>query len=104
MKALVTGATGFVGKKLARSLVNNGHSVSVLTRDTESARKRLPLTCEFHKWEPELYPPSSQAFDGVDAVIHLAGENIADGRWTSKRKNSIKKFNLLSRIVTGSNS
>ncbi len=57
MKVLVTGATGFVGKKLARSLVNNRHSVSVLTRDTESARKRLPLTCEFHKWEPE--PPAS---------------------------------------------
>ena len=90
MKVLVTGATGFVGKKLARSLVNNGHSVSVLTRDTESARKRLPLTCEFHKWEPSLYPPSSQAFDEADAVIHLAGENIADGRWTSKKKNQLK--------------
>jgi len=96
MKVLVTGATGFVGKKLARSLVNNGHSVSVLTRDTESARKRLPLTCEFHKWEPSLYPPSSQAFDEADAVIHLAGENIADGRWTSKKKKSIKNSRVLS--------
>ena len=96
MKILITGATGFVGKRLVRALINLGHKVSVLTRDTESARKRLPLICTFYKWEPELYPPSSQSFDGVDAVIHLAGENIADGRWTSKRKNLIKNSRVLS--------
>ena len=86
MNVLVTGATGFVGKKLVRKLVSLGHKVSILTRDTESAQKRLPLICDFHRWEPELYPPSSQAFNGVDAVVHLAGENIADGHWSKERK------------------
>ena len=42
MKVLVTGATGFVGKKLVSQLINRGHKVSILTRDTEIARKRLP--------------------------------------------------------------
>ena len=72
MKILVTGATGFVGKVLARKLVSLGHKVSVLTRDIESAQKRLPLLCEFHKWEPELYPPSSQAFEDVDTQLNLS--------------------------------
>ena len=96
MKILITGATGFVGKILVRKLISIGHKVSVLTRDIESSRKRLPLLCEFFKWEPELYPPSSQAFEQVDAVIHLAGENIADSRWTRKKKNSIKNSRVLS--------
>ena len=96
MKVLVTGATGFVGKRLVRRLVSLGHRVSILTRDTEIARKRLPLICDFHKWEPELYPPSSQAFNEVDAVVHLAGENIADGRWSESRKNKIKDSRVLS--------
>ena len=96
MKVLVTGATGFVGKKLVSELVKRNHKVSILTRDIESARKRLPMNFEFHKWEPELYPPSSQAFDGVNAVIHLAGENIADGRWSKSRKNKIKDSRVLS--------
>ena len=38
MKVLVTGATGFVGKKLVSQLINRGHKVSILTRDTEIAR------------------------------------------------------------------
>ena len=86
MKVLVTGATGFVGKKLASELVKRGHTVSILTRDRQSARKRMPVECEINQWEPELYPPKSDCFEGVDAVIHLAGENIADGRWSKSRK------------------
>ena len=83
MKVLVTGATGFVGKKLAIELVKRGHTVSILTRDRQSARKRMPVECGIYQWEPELYPPTSDCFEGVDAVIHLAGANqrhLAGGR------------------------
>ena len=96
MKVLVTGATGFIGKRLVRKLISLGHKVSILTRDKESAQIRLPLICDFHRWEPELYPPSSQAFNGVDAVVHLAGEIIADGRWSKERKKLIKDSRILS--------
>ena len=96
MKILVTGATGFVGKKLVSELVNRGHKVSILSRDSKSAQRRMPIECEIHRWEPELYPPPSQAFDDVNAVIHLAGANIADGRWTSSRKKSIRDSRVLS--------
>ena len=96
MKVLVTGATGFVGKKLASELVKRGHTVSILTRDRQSARKRMPVECGIYQWEPELYPPKSDCFEGVDAVIHLAGANIAHGRWSESRKNSIKDSRVLS--------
>ena len=95
MKVLVTGATGFVGKKLVSELVNRNYKVSILTRNLENARRRLPIECQIHRWEPELYPPSTQAFEGVNAVIHLAGANIADGRWTTSRKKSIKNSRVL---------
>ena len=96
MKVLITGATGFVGKKLVSELASRSHKVSVLTRDLENARRRLPIDCEIHRWEPELYPPSSQAFSDVNAVIHLAGSNIASGRWTASRKKSIHNSRILS--------
>ena len=43
MKILVTGATGFVGKKLVSELVNRGHKVSILSRDSKSAQRRMPI-------------------------------------------------------------
>ena len=96
MKILITGATGFVGEKLVMALVSRKHKVSVLTRDPDNAQKRLSIDCDIHRWEPELYPPSSQEFSNVDAVIHLAGSNIASGRWTAARKKSIRESRVLS--------
>ena len=96
MKVLVTGATGFIGKKLVGQLISRGHDVSILTRDAEGASQRLPVNCEVYEWRPELYPPTFEAFKEVNAVIHLAGENIADGRWTESRKKSIKDSRVLS--------
>ena len=96
MKILITGATGFVGEKLVMALVSRSHKVSILTRDPENAQKRLPIDCDIHRWEPELYPPSSQEFSNMDAVIHLAGSNIASGCWTTARKKSIRESRILS--------
>ncbi len=96
MKVLVTGATGFVGNALLIALKNKGHEIAVLTRNADDAGFRLPVLCEVYSWNPDLEPPTSTAFDGVDAVIHLAGENIAGGRWTKRRKQRIHLSRLLS--------
>ncbi|SVA42368.1 uncharacterized protein METZ01_LOCUS95222, partial [marine metagenome] len=96
MKVLITGATGFIGKKLVGELIRRGHNVSILTRDSEGASQKLPVNCEVYQWQPELYPPKFEAFKEVNAVIHLAGESIADGRWTEPRKKSIKNSRVLS--------
>ena len=95
MKVLVAGATGFVGKKLVKDLKDKGHEIVVLTRNVDAARFRVPVYCEILAWDPiNRYLPTS-ALNGVDAVINLAGENIADGRWSSNRKKEITQSRVL---------
>ena len=68
----------------------------MLTRDIETAGVRLPIHCQVLQWEPEQGPPPAQAFDDVDAVVHLVGENISGGRWTNKRKRDIRESRIVS--------
>ncbi len=96
MKVMVTGATGFVGKVLIETLSQKGHEVSVLTRDPESARFKLPFHCDVQSWNLEDTALSSNALKGVDAVINLAGEGIAGGRWSETRKQEILQSRVLS--------
>jgi uncharacterized protein (TIGR01777 family) len=96
MKVLVTGATGFVGHFVLKELQSRGHDIAVLTRNSETAANRLPVDCEVHSWEPCSAPPTCAAFEGASAVIHLAGENIASGRWTKTRKRKILNSRVLS--------
>jgi hypothetical protein len=86
MRALVTGATGFIGRRLLERLENP----VVLSREPERAMKalakfRVAAVC----WDPMRGPPTADVFTGIDAVFHLAGEPIASGRWTKARKQRI---------------
>ena len=89
MDILVTGGTGFVGRALCRALSGNGHSVTVLTRHAEATSRQsgtdiTAVECNSRDggtWEKSL--------EGVDAIINLAGEPIAAGRWTEERKRLI---------------
>lgn len=96
MKILITGATGFIGKGLLGTLNEKGHEIIVLTRNPDSAKIYLPVHCEVVAWNPEqtALPPGS--LKGVDAVINLAGEGIADGRWSHDRKRKIIQSRVLS--------
>jgi uncharacterized protein (TIGR01777 family) len=96
MKILVTGATGFVGRSLLPLLRSQGHEVVVLTRDPKTAGVRLPIHCQVLQWNPEQGPPPAEAFENVDAVVHLAGENIAGGRWTDNHKHDIRESRIVS--------
>lgn len=89
MRALITGATGFIGRRLVERLPG----CVVLSRDPEAARRALG-DVEAHRWAPEQGPPPKESLDGVEAVFHLAGETVA-GRWTAERKRRI----LASRVV-----
>lgn len=96
MRALVTGATGFIGRRLVRRL---GTAV-VLTRDPERARATLG-DVEAHRWDPEAGPPAAAALDGVEAIFNLAGKPLAEGRFTTERKAQIRasRVDLTRRLV-----
>ncbi|MBX9769240.1 MAG: TIGR01777 family oxidoreductase [Bdellovibrionales bacterium] len=89
MKILLTGGTGLIGKKLGTRLVKAGHSVRVLTRKAHAARETCPFPAEFVESMGQGFP--AQMLEGVDAIIHLAGESVAAGRWTPSRKKKIRE-------------
>lgn len=82
MNILISGGTGFIGQALARHLQGAGHRISVLSR-RPSAPDATPSV--FH-WDPECLELDPRALAGIDAVVNLAGENLASGRWTRERK------------------
>ncbi len=80
MHVVVTGSTGLVGSALRSWLTTAGHQVTRLVRST-------PRHGEAEvQWNPETGSVAVPGLEGVDAVIHLAGENIATGRWTAAKK------------------
>ena len=85
MKLLVTGSGGFVGLPLVQALRADGHEVRRLVRDPARCRAG-----EAYLWDPERGEIDPSAFTGVEGVIHLAGENIASGRWTEARLSRIR--------------
>ncbi len=82
MKVLVTGASGLIGSALCDSLLARGDQVVGLSRDPER-RARASPAIDWHPWEPTLERPPAEAFDGVDGVVHLLGEPIAQ-RWSAE--------------------
>jgi uncharacterized protein (TIGR01777 family) len=87
MRALVTGATGFVGPYLLAHL----DRPLILSRDAARAREGLGgRAADIHECDLNTGPPSADALRGVDAVFHLAGESVAGGRWTKKKKKRIR--------------
>jgi uncharacterized protein (TIGR01777 family) len=91
MNVAITGATGFVGRRLAEQLLAAGHGVVALTRDRERAVPVVPARCRVVTWDPERGTLESGVLEGVDAVVNLAGAGVADGRWTTRRKESIRR-------------
>jgi len=87
MRALVTGATGFVGRRLLAKL----QQPVVLSRDASRAAKQLEkFNVRAFEWNPQEEPPPAAAFEGVDCIFHLAGDPVAEGRWTAKKKARIR--------------
>ncbi len=101
MNILVTGATGFIGSRLCSKLARAGHTVSALSRDAASAKRRVPDLSVAFSWDPVASPPPPEALVGVDAVANLIGERVA-GYWTRSKKAAIwqSRVDSTRRLVT----
>jgi len=85
MKVLVSGATGLIGTALTSELTSGGHSVVKLSRSRPSSEDTV-------RWEPDSSSLDASRLEGIDAVVHLAGEIIFSGpadRWTAAKKRRI---------------
>ncbi|HYM59145.1 MAG TPA: TIGR01777 family oxidoreductase [Solirubrobacteraceae bacterium] len=87
MRVTVTGATGLIGSRLIAGLKRRGADVTVLSRDP--GRARASLSVEAAAWDADREPAPAHALAGRDAVVHLAGEPVAQ-RWTSGAKERIR--------------
>ncbi len=85
MRCLVTGGTGFIGRHLIRRI----ERPVVLGRSLERIRQ-LPGNVTARQWDPDE-PVPSRLFEGVDTVIHLAGESVYRGRWNDAKKQRIRE-------------
>src|SRR5687768_11887367 len=101
MRVIITGGTGFIGSRLAKQLLDAGHEVIVLTRDT-SKRPTDLAAAQFVEWDVKTGKGWSQLIDASTAIVNLAGEPIEGGgfipkRWTAERRRRI----LESRVNAG---
>ena len=79
MRIAITGSSGLVGTAVAAALQGEGHDVVRLVRgDTRAAGTA--------RWDPATGQLDLDAVGAIDAVVHLAGENVAGGRWTKARR------------------
>jgi hypothetical protein len=91
MRVLITGATGTIGLALADALTARGDRVVALSRDPERGQRVLGDGVEVHAWpDPESSAPPAEALAGVDAVVNLLGEPVAQ-RWTDTAKQRIRE-------------
>src|SRR5271170_7210189 len=103
MRVAVTGASGLIGRALVQSLTARGDEVTVLTREPSTSRARLYRSPESASgepaqtqaqpqlvgWQPASEPAPAQALTGRDAIVHPAGEPVAQ-RWGERAKRAIR--------------
>jgi uncharacterized protein (TIGR01777 family) len=91
MKTVVAGGTGFLGRPLCARLAAEGHQVAVLTRSASAGRGVTHIA-----WTPDgTAGPWASVLAGADVVVNLAGEPIADRRWTRAQKERIRDSRIL---------
>ena len=83
---LISGGSGLIGRYLTTLLQTAGYQVSHLSRNAGNGR-----SAKVFMWNPEKRIIDPYSFEGIDFIIHLAGANIGEKRWTKKRKEEIMK-------------
>ncbi len=95
MNILVTGATGLIGSAVGQKLVRQGHTVRVLVRHPEAALASLAFPCEVFQWDDYTAEIPPESLRDVEGIIHLAGDPIAEGRWSAQKKQRIRDSRII---------
>lgn len=90
MRVVISGGTGLIGRALAADLLDKGHEVRILSRDPSRA-DGIPARAEMAEWDAVSPGTLAPLLEDAQAVVHLAGASIADGRWTDARKRLIRE-------------
>jgi uncharacterized protein len=88
MRVIITGGTGLIGSALTKSLTSDGHEVIILSRSPQPNTQQLSGVQQV-QWDAATANGWGHYADGADAIVNLAGEGIADGRWSEERKKRI---------------
>jgi uncharacterized protein (TIGR01777 family) len=99
MRILVTGGTGLLGNALGRRL-SRSHQLMVLSREGKAARSRITYPCEVIQWDAKS-ELSRKALEGVEGLVHLAGENIGAERWSEDRKKALRDSRVVPLEIIG---
>ncbi|MFP4367126.1 MAG: TIGR01777 family oxidoreductase [Bacteroidales bacterium] len=83
-KILITGGSGLIGQELSKKLLQKGYEVAVLSRN-----KKTDAGIKTYQWDPLNNEIEKEAIETAGYIIHLAGANLSDKRWTGKRKQII---------------
>jgi uncharacterized protein (TIGR01777 family) len=86
MRILISGSTGLIGSAISEALARDGHTINRLLRPASSTHAQPG---DVH-WDPVAHAFDATAAEGADAVVHLAGASIAEGRWTAARKQLLR--------------
>lgn len=99
MRIVLAGATGFIGRALVRRLLEDGHTVTILSRRVDVFREYPSAALKVEAWDGQTTGAWVSVLEGADAVVNFAGESIAGGRWTAARKKVLRDSRLNSTRV-----
>jgi uncharacterized protein (TIGR01777 family) len=89
LSILISGGSGLIGKYLTSVLLSEGYKVSHLSRNVNHFGK-----VRVYRWDPEKGIIDNSALEGIDYIIHLAGANIGEKRWSKVRKDEIVRSRI----------
>jgi uncharacterized protein len=95
-KIIITGATGLIGRRISSELIKRGEEVIVFTRNIEDAKTKVPDAGSYVKWDYNKIEDWKEHIDNSYAIIHLAGANLFNKRWSEKYKKIITESRIKS--------
>lgn len=95
-KIIITGATGLIGKKISRLLIDRGDKVVIFSRSPQKAAEAVPGADKYIEWDYKNSDSWKDLLNSADFIIHLAGASVMGGRWTER----YKKIILESRVIS----